>query len=128
MNPNIYNAGCQNVPAPPMYPVAQQKGISVVAVIPGEESVLTYPVAAGCTALLVDFNTMRFWLKATDIYGRPLPAEPYRFEPIVSANTQPVSAQNQNDYVKKEDFATVAQMVYELYNELKGGDINVQSK
>lgn len=119
MNPNTY-------PAPPMYPVAQQKGISVVAVIPGEESVLTYPVAAGCTALLIDFNTMRFWLKATDIYGRPLPAEPYRFEPIVNAQTVP--SQNQNDYVKKEDFATVAQMVYELYNELKGGDTNVQPK
>lgn len=127
MNPNPYNSGYQNVPVPNMYPAMQQRGISIVAVIPGEESVLTYPVAAGQTALLIDFNSMRFWLKATDIYGRPLPAEPYRFEPIINTTAQQSSAQSQIEYVKKEDFNAVAQMVLEIYNELKG-DQNVQSK
>lgn len=120
------------------FPV-QQKGITTVAVISGEENVASYPVAAGNTAVLMDFTNMRFWLKTTDVYGRPLPVESYQFAPVANVQTQQsqqvnnmqaqtVPIQNQNDYVKKEDFNLVAQMVTELYKELKGDMTNVQPK
>lgn len=122
---NSMNIGYQQLPV-------QQKGITTVALIAGDELVDSYPVAAGNTAVLMNFNTMRFWLKTTDIYGRPLPPEGYQFTPLVNTQNQsinlgqPISEQNQNDYVRKEDFNVVAQMVSELYRELKGEN-NVQS-
>ena len=113
----------------PIYPV-QQKGITSVAIISGGyQSAESYPVAAGNTAVLIDFNLGKFWLKTTDVYGRPLPLEEYTFfkSNNVQQSTQDSSQQNQNEYVKKEDFNTVVQMVSELYKELKG-DVNaVQS-
>lgn len=115
---------------PPIYPV-QQKGITTVAIISGGyQSAESYPVAAGNTAVLMDFNLGKFWLKTTDIYGRPLPMEEYQFFKPTSMQqpTQEPAQQNQNDYVKKEDFNAVVQMVSELYKELKGDTNNVQSK
>lgn len=130
MNPNYNNQPYQNANFGMnygMYPV-QQKGITTVAVLSGDDAVQSYPVAAGNTAVLMDFTNMKFWLKTTDIYGRPLPPEAYQFAPI--QNTQPPqpSPTNQNDYVKKEDFNVVVQMVSELYKELKGEPTNVQSQ
>lgn len=113
----------------PMYP-SQQKGITSVAVISGgSQSAESYPVGAGNTALLVDFNLGSFWLKTTDVYGRPLPLEEYKFFKPASMQQQPQENNqlNQNEYVKKEDFNTVVQMVSELYKELKGDATNVQS-
>jgi len=140
MNPNSYNNGWSNTgysnvsnvgyQQQPIYPV-QQKGITTVAIISGGyQSAESYPVAAGNTAVLIDFNLGRFWLKTTDIYGRPLPMEEYQFFKSTSIQqpTQETAQQNQNDYVKKEDFNTVVQMVTELYKELKGDAGNVQPK
>lgn len=113
-----------------MYPV-QQKGITTVAIISGGyQSAESYPVAAGNTAVLMDFNLGKFWLKTTDIYGRPLPMEEYQFfKPAgMQQPVQESAQQNQNDYVKKEDFNAVVQMVSELYKELKGDANNVQPK
>lgn len=110
-----------------MYPV-QQKGITTVAVLSGDDAVQSYPVAAGNTAVLMDFTNMKFWLKTTDIYGRPLPPEAYQFAPIQNTQPQQQAQPNQNDYVKREDFNVVVQMVSELYKELKGEPTNVQSQ
>lgn len=128
---NVTNVGYQQFPV-------QQKGITTVAVISSDDLVDTYPVAAGNTAVLMNFNTMRFWLKTTDIYGRPLSPEGYQFaqlanvqNPANNANAAQLTEQNQNDYVKKEDFNVVVQMVTELYKELKGDNNakpNVQPK
>lgn len=140
MNPNSYNNGWMNTgynnvsnvgyQQPPIYPV-QQKGITTVAIISGGyQSAESYPVAAGNTAVLIDFNLGKFWLKTTDIYGRPLLMEEYNFfKPTnTQSPTQEPIQQNQNDYVKKEDFNIVAAMVSELYKELKGDTNNVQPK
>ena len=115
---------------PPIYPV-QQKGITTVAIISGGyQSAESYPVAAGNTAVLMDFNLGKFWLKTTDIYGRPLPMEEYQFfkPTAMQQPAQEPAQQNQNDYVKKEDLNAVVQMVTELYKELKGDACNVQPK
>lgn len=125
-----YNYTNNTFQQPPIYPV-QQKGITTVAIISGGyQSAESYPVAAGNTAVLMDFNLGKFWLKTTDIYGRPLPMEEYQFfKPTgMQQPTQESAQQNQNDYVKKEDFNAVVQMVSELYKELKGDTNNVQSK
>ena len=133
MNPNYNNQPYKNANFGMnygIYPV-QQKGITTVAIISGGyQSAESYPVAAGNTAVLMDFNLGKFWLKTTDIYGRPLPMEEYSFfKPTgVQQPVQEALPQNQNDYVKKEDFNVVAAMVSELYRELKGDGNNVQSK
>ena len=109
-----------------MYPV-QQKGITSVAVIAnGEAGANDYPVAAGNTAVLIDFNVGKFWLKTTDVYGRPLPLEDYSFYKNAVSQT-PVPEQNQNEYVRKEDFDNLTTMFAKLCQEL-GVDKNVQSK
>jgi hypothetical protein len=133
MTPNYSNQPYQNANFGMnygIYPV-QQKGITTVAIISGGyQSAESYPVAAGNTAVLMDFNLGKFWLKTTDIYGRPLPMEEYQFFKPNSMQqpAQEPAQQNQNDYVKKEDFNTVVQMVTELYKELKGDVNNVQPK
>lgn len=127
------NMGYVNLPytQQQMYPV-QQKGITTVVVVSGEESVNSYPVAAGNTAVLMDFNLGKFWLKTTDVYGRPLPVEEYNFYKNTASNTQatqqnvsPDAQTNQNEYARKEDFDKVAAMVLKLYQEL-GVDKNVR--
>lgn len=124
-NPYPSNPGCY-----PAYPT-QQKGITTVAIVPAE-SVDSYPVAAGTTAVLFDFDKMMFWLKATDVYGRPLPVEPYFFNKVVQQQTTQTQApqpapQNQNGYVAREDYEKLVTavseqgaMLAELYKELKG--------
>lgn len=122
-NPNYNQMSTPyQIPQQVQYPV-QQKGITSVALISGEEAVPNYPVAAGNTAVLMDFTAMKFWLKTTDVYGRPLPVESYQFSPIINQNQQ----QNQNEYVKKEDFDTLVNTVLNLCKEL-GVDKNVQPK
>lgn len=131
------NMGYMNTPysqQQQMYPV-QQKGITTVVVVSGEDSVNSYPVAAGNTAVLMDFNLGKFWLKTTDVYGRPLPVEEYGFYKSTSSSSQPPQSiknpdtqqLNQNDYVRKEDFDKVATMVVKLYQEL-GVDKNARSE
>lgn len=126
-------------PQPPayygQYPI-QQRGITIVAQI-AESELDTYPVAAGNTALLMNFESGKFWLKATDVYGRPLPIEPYVFaravppqqmqQSVQNPQTPQTVPQNQNEYVKKEDFDKVVTSLTELatafdglYKELKG--------
>lgn len=48
----------------------QNNGV-MVATVQGEAGARVYPVAAGNTVLLIDFDAKKFWLKSTDTNGMP---------------------------------------------------------
>lgn len=126
-NPNQQNQNYMNGVFASNYGVAQQKGITSVAVISnGEAGANDYPVAAGNTAVLIDFGVGKFWLKTTDVYGRPLPLEDYSFFRNVNQQVTQSIEQNQNEYVKREDFESLTALVKNLCQEL-GVDKNAKS-
>ena len=51
-------------------PQTNNNGVIVVTV-QGEAGARVYPVAAGNTVLLIDFDAKKFWLKSTDLNGMP---------------------------------------------------------
>lgn len=126
--PNNYYNPQMNAYQPQQF-VAQQKGITTVAEVTGDEGAMNYPVAAGNTAVLIDFSRSKMWLKTTDIYGRPLPLVPYNITAVESPPVQNQPMQNQNGmnnvqnvspvdtsvFVTKSDFEELKQMVADLH-------------
>ena len=47
--------------------------------VKGEEGAMNYPVAAGNTVLLMDFDSNQFWLKSTAQNGSPMPMRYFSF-------------------------------------------------
>ena len=63
-----YNPPQQFLP----YPNAPPPNSSVMVVtVQDEAGARVYPVAAGNTVLLIDFDAKKFWLKSTDTNGMP---------------------------------------------------------
>ena len=46
-------------------------GSFITVLVNGESGANAYPVAAGNTVLLIDFNEKKFWLKTTDVNRIP---------------------------------------------------------
>lgn len=96
----------------------EQKGITTIAPVTGEDNAKNYPVAAGQTALLIWFsapNKGKFWLKTTDIYGRELPMLEFDFNQIAQ---QVAGGNADQETVSKKDFEELKSMFTSLYNEL----------
>lgn len=47
--------------------------------VKGEAGAMNYPVAAGNTVLLMDFDSNQFWLKSTAQNGSPMPMRYFSF-------------------------------------------------
>lgn len=61
-------------PPQQFFPYQQQPPTNngvMVATVQGEAGARVYPVAAGNTVLLIDFDAKKFWLKSTDTNGMP---------------------------------------------------------
>ena len=75
--------------------------VPTVAYVNGEEGANNYPVAAGNTVLLLDFNTNQFWLKSTANNGALIPMRSFSFventPKVESAPTDYVTKQELND-------------------------------
>lgn len=103
--------------AVPMQPQQPQNTLLTVLVSSMDE-VLNYPVAAGVTVILVDFNGRMFWLKSTSKTGVPEPLRKFNFDEEI-----PQTPQNQNasNFVTKEDFDSLNDRLNALIEKL-GGD------
>lgn len=109
------------------YPSYQQANNNVIVVpVQGESGASIYPVAAGNTVLLMDFNLKKFWIKATDMNGLPAKFAAFDFKEEI----KPIS-QATGNFVSRDEFdewkrGTDAQLqkILESVNALIGGNGN----
>lgn len=72
--------------------------ISMVVNVNGEDGARNYPVAAGNTVFLIDFNTNQFWIKSTSQNGLSEQFRSFSFEEK-TPKAEPISS----DYVTKQE-------------------------
>jgi len=101
----------------------------IVVTVQGESGASMYPVAAGNTVLLMDFNLKKFWIKATDINGLPAKFAAFEFKEEIKAPPQVTEnfvSRNEFDAWKKSTDAQLQQIIGNL-NVLVGGKDNVSA-
>lgn len=95
----------------------QQAQNSILTVfVNSEDEVNFYPVAAGVTVMLVSFNLGKFYLKSTGKNGVP---EPLRVFPFTEETRLPAN-QNDDVFVRREDFDALSNKIDSLINSLGG--------
>ena len=95
-----YGVPTQQQMAPPM---AIQRNNDVLAVpVNGEVGAQNYPVAAGNTVLLTDFNAGFVWLKTNDPNGMFVNMRTFKVEEITP---KPAPVTDNGNFVSKEEFA-----------------------
>lgn len=94
----------------------------IVVTVQGEQGASMYPVAAGNTVLLIDFNLKRFWLKATDINGLPARFAAFDFTEVVKPTTQG----DTGNFVSRSEFDELKKAIDQL-GVLIGGANNVST-
>lgn len=92
----------------------------IVVTVQGEQGASMYPVAAGNTVLLIDFNLKRFWLKATDINGLPARFAAFDFTEVV----KPAVQGDTGNFVSRSEFDELKKAIDQL-GALIGGANNV---
>lgn len=95
-----------------------------VAFVNGDTGANSYPIAAGKTGFLFDFNTGKFWIKETDQNGLPKPIRSFPFTEETPKQQAPVESGG----VSKDEFialsnnvAMLSDSVNKLLKDL-GGD------
>lgn len=94
----------------------------IVVTVQGEQGASMYPVAAGSTVLLIDFNLKRFWLKATDINGLPARFAAFDFTEVV----KPAMQGDTGDFVSRSEFDELKKSIDNLV-ALVGGNGNAST-
>lgn len=84
--------------------------------VQGEEGANIYPVAAGSTVLLMDFNSGMFWLKTTDNTGIPQPLRRFNFKEIPNQMQGGQIPPASNNGVSREEFEELRKQINELLN------------
>lgn len=108
-------------------PYQQASNNVIVVPVQGESGASMYPVAAGNTVLLMDFNLKKFWIKSTDINGLPAKFAAFDFKEAVKPMPQ-----GENGFVPRSEFdewkqGTDAQLkqILDTLNDFVGGKVNV---
>lgn len=108
-------------------PQNYQQANVVVVPVQGEQGASMYPVAAGNTVLLMDFNLKKFWIKSTDINGLPAKFAAFEFKEVNPQGANNFVPRNEFDEWKKNTDAQLQQIIGNL-NVLVGGiDKNVSA-
>ena len=101
--------------APQMSVTPQQNTNSVMVVfVDGEAGARSYPVAAGNTVMLMDFNSNNFWLKSTDTTGMPQQLRTFEFKELIQQPAQSPAG------VSREEFNSLSDKLDKLIAELGG--------
>lgn len=98
-----YNASAvQPTNLPTANPTSANNGIIWVQ---GETGAKSYLVGAGNTVLLMDSEQSRFYIKATDNSGMPMPLRTFEYSEITAENgvKTPMQSNAVNDYVTHEE-------------------------
>lgn len=108
----------QNQTAQQSYP-QQTNGSLLAVIITEDQDVDYYPVQAGTTVMLINFNKQKFYLKSRGNNGVPSPVRVFPFKEETPA------PQNQNGGVSREEFNALSSKLDKLLKEL-GGSGNEQ--
>lgn len=113
--PNPFNtyAGAYN--SPQQAQTLNNSGSFMAVFVNGEEEVEKYPVAAGLTVMLIDFNLKKFWLKSTGMNGVP---QPLRVFPFTEEATKTVDIKQNG--ITREEFDALSAKLDKLISELGG--------
>lgn len=84
-------------------PAQNVTGSFITVPVSGEAEAINYPVAAGNTVLLIDFENKIFWLKTTDVNRVPQPMRRFNFEEQVpqTATSEQVVSRKEFDELRK---------------------------
>lgn len=93
-------------------PINSGTGPTVV-MVSGESGANNYPVAAGNTVLLMDFEEKKFWLKSTDVNGFPQPLRSFSFTET-SQKIQNGTEKEETQYVTKKEFDEMKKLLEDL--------------
>ena len=102
----------QNVPYSVSGNSSQNNGILVVP-IQSNDSVATYPVAAGTTVMLMNYPAKKFWMKSTGQDGLT--------QTITEHNFEVVADEKNGDFVSKKEFEEVKKQLNIILEKL--GDL-----
>lgn len=106
-------------------PQQQQNNSVSVVTVQGEAGARIYPVAAGNTVLLIDFDNKKFWLKSTDLNGMPSRFAAFNF-------TEEIKPANDTDnFISRNEFNELKQSIDNQFKNLsdaiKGAINNVSA-
>lgn len=106
------------------YQQPQQNNTVTVVTVQGEAGARIYPVAAGNTVFLIDFDAHKFWLKSTDLNGMPSRFAAFNF-------TEEITPQVQGDVVTRNEFNDLKKSIdnqfRQLIDTIKGANNNVSN-
>lgn len=98
--PNYYPTTYQ-----PMYQQPQQQQSNGITWVQGEAAARSYLVGAGQSVLLMDSETDRFYIKASDSSGMPLPLRIFEYtEKVAVQGKYEATEASQTEYVEKAEF------------------------
>lgn len=102
------------MPQMPMQQPQQTNGSLLAVIITEDQDVDYYPVQAGTTVMLINFNKQKFYLKSRGNNGVPSPIRVFPFKEETPA------PQNQNGGVSREEFNALSSKLDKLLKELGG--------
>ena len=94
---------------------------SVITVfVTSEMAAQCYPVGAGNTVLLIDFDHKMFWIKSTDTNGVPMPMRTFDFtEKLAEQPTEANTQDGTSNGVSRDEFNELKSMFGELKNTIE---------
>ncbi len=98
--------------SPPQFQYQQQSNNNVIVVpVQGEAGARVYPVAAGNTVLLIDFDSKKFWLKSTDFNGMQSRFATFNF-------TEEIQQQANDNFISRSEFNDLKQSIDNQFKQL----------
>ena len=122
MPPNNNNFfGGYGVPTQQQMPMQQTRNEIVTTFVQGEAGAEFYPVAAGNTVFLFDFDAGKFWIKSTAANCIPQPLREFDFkERIKKQEVQ----NNNNNFVSRNEFEQLQSAINQLITRIGGNNNN----
>lgn len=100
-----------------------QNNSVMVVTVQGEAGARVYPVAAGNTVLLIDFDAKKFWLKSTDLNGMPSRFVAFNFTEEIKQSA------DSGNFISRTEFNELKQSIdtqfKQLLDTIRGGGGNV---
>ena len=83
----------------------------------GEAGMQMYPVAPNTQVLLIDFNSKKFWIKASDQFGNQRPLRTFTFDEVLPP--KPETPQDKEIRSLREDMTVMKDGMEELRKMLE---------
>ena len=95
----------------------QQSNNSSITWVQGETGAKSYLVGAGQSALLMDSEQSRFYIKSTDASGMPLPLRVFEYSEVTTQNDTAAPKTAAPEYVSRSEFDAFKENVSKILNQ-----------